>query len=56
MVLLAGMLLLFPDTATSVGLRFGPIRISPLGVLLFLTAPPVVGWVWSRYQLLSLRL
>lgn len=55
MVLLAGMLL-FPDTATSVGFRFGPIRISPLGVLLFLTAPPVVGWVWSRYQLLSLRL
>lgn len=45
--LLAGNLL-YPDYLISVGLRIGPVRVSPMGLLYVLAAPSVLYYFWKQ--------
>ncbi|MHB9111528.1 MAG: O-antigen ligase family protein [Thermoleophilia bacterium] len=45
--LLAGTLL-YPDYLVSVGLRVGPVRVSPMGLLFVLAAPSVSWYFWKQ--------
>ena len=55
LVLLVAGTLLFPDTFTSVGVYVGPVRLSPLGILLVLAAPPITIHVWKRRHSLTFQ-
>jgi len=45
--LLAGTLL-YPDYLASVGLRAGPVRVSPMGLLFVLAAPSIFLYFWKQ--------
>jgi hypothetical protein len=56
MVLLVGGTLAYPDTFVRLGLRIGPFRVSPLGVLFVLAAPAITWFAWTHRSWLKWRL